>query len=156
MGHEETPVTEPSAQPAIRKAKLQDAPHLKACIDRAYAPVKAALPDLPDVSGGIEDDISDNHVFVAETGDRIAGCAILSLCGDSAHLMNIAVEPDSNGKGIGRKLIEAAEAFARGNGAREIRLATHVGMPGNVALYAHLGWSKMERSGNKILMKKDL
>jgi len=55
MGHEETPKTEPSVQPAIRKAKLQDAPHLKACIERAYAPVKSTLPDLPDVSSGIAD-----------------------------------------------------------------------------------------------------
>ncbi|MHA7772084.1 GNAT family N-acetyltransferase [Roseibium sp. M-1] len=149
-------MTEPGAQPAIRKAKLQDAPQLKACIKRAYAPVKSILPDLPDVSSGVEQDILENHVFVAESGGRIAGCAIIGLNGDKAHLMNIAVDPDLKGKGVGRLLIEAVEAYAKENVARELHLATHTGMPENVALYSHLGWSEMERNGNKILMKKDL
>ncbi|GAB2183257.1 GNAT family N-acetyltransferase [Roseibium sp. LAB1] len=135
---------------------MQDAPRLKACIDAAYAPVKSTLPDLPDVSAGIAADISENHVFVAEIADRIIGCAILGLSGTSAHLMNLAVDPDVKGQGLGRRLIAAAEEFARENGAHEMHLATHVGMPENIALYTHLGWSEMERNGNKILMTKDL
>ncbi|WP_040441276.1 GNAT family N-acetyltransferase [Roseibium aggregatum] len=149
-------MTKTSAQPAIRRAKLQDAPRLKACIDAAYAPVKSTLPDLPDVSAGIAADISQNHVFVAEFADRIIGCAILGLSGTSAHLMNLAVDPDVKGRGVGRRLIEAAEAFAGKNGARAMHLATHIGMPENIALYTHLGWSEMERNGNKVLMSKDL
>ncbi|EAV40789.1 hypothetical protein SIAM614_17294 [Stappia aggregata IAM 12614] len=135
---------------------MQDAPRLKACIDAAYAPVKSTLPDLPDVSAGIAADISQNHVFVAEFADRIIGCAILGLSGTSAHLMNLAVDPDVKGRGVGRRLIEAAEAFAGKNGARAMHLATHIGMPENIALYTHLGWSEMERNGNKVLMSKDL
>ncbi|MEW4460951.1 GNAT family N-acetyltransferase [Roseibium algicola] len=137
-------------------AKLQDVPALKTCIDRAYALVKSTLPDLPDVSSGLEEDIGQNQVFVAETDGRIVGCAILGLHGQSAHLMNIAVDPDSRGMGIGRLLMETVEVFASESGATEIHLATHVAMPENVALYAHLGWSELERNGNKVLMKKDL
>ncbi|MCK7615838.1 GNAT family N-acetyltransferase [Roseibium sediminicola] len=129
---------------------------LKTCIDRAYQPVKSRLPDLPDVSAGLAEDIRDHHVFVAELDGELAGCAILSLSGTSAHLMNIAVDPDAKGMGLGRLLIEHLERYARAGGATELHLATHVGMPDNVALYSHLGWSETSRNGNKVLMKKDL
>lgn len=135
---------------------MQDVQALKSCIDRAYQPVKSKLPDLPDVSSGLAEDIAAHTVFVAELDGRIAGCAIVSLTASSAHLMNIAVDPDAKGKGLGRLLIEHVEDFARTSGAGDLRLATHVGMPENVALYSHLGWSETSRTGNKVLMKKDL
>lgn len=135
---------------------MQDVNRLKTCIDRAYQPVKSRLPDLPDVSAGLAEDIRDHHVFVAELGAELAGCAIVSLNGTSAHLMNIAVDPDAKGKGLGRSLIAHVEEFARESGVIELHLATHVDMPDNVALYSHLGWSETSRTSNKILMKKDL
>lgn len=143
-----------SDQPAIRRAKMQDAKALKDCIDRAYSPVKARLHDLPDVSAGIEEDITGKIVLVAETNRQIAGVAILGIETGSAHLANIAVDPEHKGKGIGKALIEAVEHVAQQQGATEIRLATHIGMPENVSLYTHLGWSETSRTGNKVLMKK--
>jgi len=149
-------VTKTSLLPAIRLAKLQDADQLKACIERAYQPVKSTLPDLPDVSAGITQDIETNHVLVAEIGGKFVGCAILAVQGDSGHLMNIAVDPAAKGKGLGRLLMTRVETHARSHGVGELHLATHIKMPGNVALYTHLGWSEIERKGNKVLMKKDL
>ncbi|WP_428671860.1 GNAT family N-acetyltransferase, partial [Roseibium sp.] len=113
-----------SDQPAIRRAEMQDAAAVKSCIDRAYAPVKSKIDDLPDVSAGVEEDIASNVVFVAETGAGIAGCAILGLASGSAHLSNVAVDPAFKGLGLGKALIGTAETHARNNGAREIHLAT--------------------------------
>ncbi len=142
--------------PAIRRANLQDVNALKQCIDRAYAPVKARLNGLPDVSAGLESEITDNVVYVAETGENIIGCAVLTVDGKTAQLVNIAVDPDYAGRGAGRKLIDVIEAHARDRGAIEIRLTTHIAMPENVALYAHLGWSETGRSGNKVRMSKPI
>lgn len=142
--------------PAIRRAELQDAPAVKRCIDRAYAPVKQRLADLPEVSAGIEEDITDQVVFVAVTGTAVAGCAVLSVNGPVAHLMNVAVDPDFKGRGIGGHLIGAVEGHAQEAGCKKLRLATHVGMPENVQLYMHLGWSETGRTGNKVLMSKSL
>lgn len=127
---------------------------LKQCIDRAYAPVKKRLPDLPDVSGGLDTDIAERFVFIAELGEAIAGCAILGITETEAHLANIAVDPDMKGMGVGRQLMTFVEDFARQNKVRELHLATHVKMPENVALYQHLGWHETSRSGNKVLMRK--
>ncbi|QDG78659.1 GNAT family N-acetyltransferase [Labrenzia sp. PHM005] len=145
-----------SDKPAIRRANLQDANAIKQCIDRAYSPVKERLNDLPDVSAGVEKEISEKVVFVAENNTSLAGCVILALQGNHAHLVNIAVDPEYHGRGIARLLIHTAEELARRDGASEFRLATHVGMPENVALYTHLGWSETERKGNKVLMTKRL
>ncbi len=140
----------------IREANLADVPRLKQCLDRAYAPLKARLPDLPDVSGGLEQEIAERIVLVAAIEDDVAGCAVVSIDGASAHLVNIAVDPDFKGQGIGRILLEAVEDRALRGGATGIALATHAGIPENVDLYRHLGWSKTSRNGNKILMNKDL
>jgi len=141
---------------SIRRAKLQDVPAIKHCIDQAYAPVKKRLADLPDVSAGVEEDIEKNVVLVAETGSKIAGCAILEMNGGVAHLMNIAVDPEFKGFGLGKMLLAAVEDTAIRNGVRELHLATHVGMPENVSLYTHLGWSETSRNSNKVLMKKEI
>ncbi|MCV0429209.1 MAG: GNAT family N-acetyltransferase [Roseibium sp.] len=143
-------------QPAIREAKLQDAMLLKDCIDRAYAPIREKLSDLPDVSAGVEEDIAKKTVLVAEYDGEIAGCAIFSIQEKKAHLVNIAVDPSFKGKGIGKALIAAMEATSKERGATEIRLATHVDLPENVSLYQHLGWHETLRTENKILMLKTL
>ncbi|WP_209000445.1 GNAT family N-acetyltransferase [Labrenzia sp. DG1229] len=145
-----------SKETSIRKAKMQDVAALKRCIERAYAPVKARLSDLPDVSAGLEEDIATKTVLVTETGGKISGCIILNLDGVPAQLENVAVDPDFKGLGLGRKLMEKAEEFACKSGATAIQLATHANMPENVSLYSHLGWSETLRTGNKIMMKKDL
>ncbi|MES0882877.1 GNAT family N-acetyltransferase [Roseibium sp. SCP14] len=145
-----------SDQPEIRRAHMRDAKALKNCIDRAYSSAKARLPDLPDVSAGLREDIADKVVFVAETSGLIAGVAILGIENGNAHLANIAVDPGQKGKGIGKALMETVQRFAKQQGATELRLATHVGMPENVSLYTHLGWHETSRTGNKILMAKKL
>lgn len=144
------------SETVIRQANLADVAQLKQCVDRAYAPLKARLPDLPDVSGGLEREIEDRIVLVAEMNDGVAGCAVMSIDGSRAHLVNIAVDPDFKGKGIGRALLEAVESRALRDGATGIALATHVGIPENVKLYRHLGWSETSRNGNKVLMNKKL
>ena len=140
----------------IRKANLADVPQLKQCMDRAYAPLRTRLPDLPDVSGGLAEEIRKRIVLVAEIDGGVAGCAILDTAGSGAHLVNIAVDPGFKGRGIGKTLIRAAENRARLDGAAVIALATHKDIPENVAFYQHLGWSETSRKENKVLMEKKL
>ena len=52
--------------------------------------------------------------------------------------------------------MELAENEASKQGFCELRLNTHVDMPGNVQLYTYLGWEESGRNGNKISMRKML
>lgn len=155
----------------IRRAQDADAEPLAACISAAYGAALARGVSLPPVAEGIDADIRDHLVWVAEdSGTRggIRGGLVLGLADGlrdglqdgrhdaGAHLINIAVDPSFGGRGIGKQLIETAVAAARAAGARRIDLATHVDMPENVALYTHLGWRETGRSGNKVLMSREL
>ena len=140
----------------IRQATITDAVPLGTCIDAAYADYKKRIQDLPPVSEGVAGDIESNLVWVAELDRAIVGGLILVVREKYALLANIAVDPDCSGMGIGRGLIEHAEAYCRKLRLAELRLKTHVAMPENVRLYEHLGWKETERSGTRVNMIKVL
>lgn len=133
---------------------MHDAVALKSCIDAAYAGYRKRILDLPPVSEGLADDIKCNVVWVAELDHLVVGGLILILGDDDAMLVNIAVNPDCSGMGIGRGLIGHAEAHCRMLKKSELHLSTHVAMPENISLYEHLGWEETERLGNKVNMTK--
>lgn len=140
----------------LRRAMPSDAPTLTDCITAAYAGYADQGIELPPVAEGVLRDIRDNVVWVAADGTHILGGVILSVRGDSADLMNIAVHPGAAGRGVGRALVKAALDSARAAGHATAELATHRDLPQNVALYKHLGWRETGRDGVKVHMAIDL
>lgn len=140
----------------LRRAEPRDAAALTACIAAAYSVYAGRVRDLPPVSEGVAEEIGANLVWVAEVGGRIAGGIMLVPRDGFLQLANVAVAPESAGQGIGRALIALAEAECRKLGLTEMRLTTHVDMPGNVRRYERLGWVETARTGNKVHMSKRL
>lgn len=140
----------------FRPADTGDLPGLTRLIAAAYAPYHDAGIDLPDVTGGLDADIAAGRAFVAEREQGLCGVLVVSISAPDAHLMNVAVDPAFRGTGVGRALIAHAETLARQAGARQISLTTHRLMPGNVALYRHLGWQQTGQSGDKVFMTRIL
>jgi len=66
--------------------------------------------------------ISDGRVSVFEEADRTMA-AIIVLLPEPDHLLldNIAVRPDRQGRGLGRRLVAFAEDEARRRGYAEVR-----------------------------------
>ena len=60
-----------------------------------------------------------------------------------AHFLlgKLAVEPDSQGRGVGRALMQAAEAHARAAGKPEIELQTRIELTGNHRAFERLGYT---------------
>lgn len=143
-----------SSNNGIRKARLQDAGALAACIDAAYAKYDRRISDLPPVSEGIAEDIANNQVWVAvDNGEVVAGLVLVPQ-DRFMTLANVAVHPRHAGKGIGRSLMKLSESEARRQGYVEMRLNTHAAMPENVRLYEALGWEEVSRSGTAVSMRK--
>lgn len=136
-----------------RLAGAAEAPAISRLIDAAYQPYRDQGITLPDVSEGVSDSIADGQVWVM---DDHSGVLMLSTDPPTAYLMNVAVSPEARGRGIGGQLIRLALKLAQEAGCTEIALATHVDMPENVALYAHLGWREIERDETRVMMMRPL
>jgi GNAT superfamily N-acetyltransferase len=60
--------------------------------------------------------------LVAEDANSLVGCVYLEPHGDRCYLGLLSVAPSLQGKGLGRRLSEAAEEFARQAGCRAMDL----------------------------------
>ncbi|MCD4797605.1 MAG: GNAT family N-acetyltransferase [Methanosarcinales archaeon] len=82
----------------------------------------AATDDMPDIKSILsqyilETELVDDNIdqfVVAETGDRIVGCACLDSNMSLVELRSIAVLPGWKNKGIGRRLFETLMQRAKG------------------------------------------
>ena len=95
--------------------------------------IEPAQPgDLPDLlalleaSGLPQAGFSDHlaMALAARDGDALVGCATLEMYGASALLRSVAVRLDWQGKGLGRRLTQAALNLAREQGVERVYLLT--------------------------------
>jgi len=89
--------------------------------------------------------IRDRQVTVAEAAGTITGVIVLGVDDEGFVIQNVAVHPSHRGKGLGRALLEHAEAEAVGSGFDAIHLYTHEKMTENLALYSRLGYIEYDR-----------
>jgi GNAT superfamily N-acetyltransferase len=86
-----------------------------------------ALPDWFDNDArtrAIPIDLQFQEVFVAEDGGRIVGFITLYIAEGRMNIGWLGVQPDHHRKGIGGKLIKAAEDFCHQNGIDELAVYT--------------------------------
>lgn len=131
---------------SIRPAVAADVPAITSVVHDAYVKYVARIGKPP---GPMLDDyaarVAAGQAWVCVEGDAVAGILVLEPEPDHLLLDNIAVAPAWQGKGVGRMLMEFADAEARRAGFAELRLYTHVLMHENIALYARTGWEEYAR-----------
>lgn len=82
------------------------------------------------------------NCFVLEAQGQVVGYGILQMVLDEAHLLNITVDPDRQGKGLGRLLLNGLIDVAR---TRAISLFLEV-RPSNtraIGLYLAMGFNEI-------------
>jgi ribosomal protein S18 acetylase RimI-like enzyme len=84
-------------------------------------------------------------VTVAEVSGEVAGLIVLGEEDEGFLVDNVAVDPAQQGTGVGRALLEHAEAEARRAGYDSIYLYTHELMTENLALYERSGYVEYDR-----------
>jgi GNAT superfamily N-acetyltransferase len=144
----------------IRRARPENRAAVEAIVHAAYAVYVDRIGKPP---GPMLDDyarlIADGAVSVFEDADRTMA-AIIVLVPQPDHLLldNIAVRPDRQGHGLGRRLIAFAENEARRLGYTELRLYTHQKMTENIALYKRLGFAEIghghQAGYHRVFMRK--
>ena len=87
---------------------------------------------------------SDVLVGEDETG-RISGSVMVGHDGHRGWLYYVAAAPHSRGGGIGRQMMQAAEAWLRQRGVVKAQLLVRETNTKVVAFYEHLGWEVTPR-----------
>ena len=129
----------------IARITTSDSLYVQECILREEVllrPLGLTMVDFRTLYPGIEDKLEHFvAVFDHPTGARVIGSACL-LAGDPApnagRLMQMAVDPQRQHEGIGRRLVVAVESRAFGElGLEELYCHAQVAA---VGFYEHLGW----------------
>ena len=103
------------------------------------------------------EDINNNALFVAKINSEIVGCIMLSSCKDDVYknvkwisednnnlyIHRLAVHPSFQKKGIARKMMDYAEAFAKSKNLKSIRLDTFSKNQRNNKFYKLRGYIKL-------------
>ena len=125
----------------LRRAGPEDVPSITACVCEAYVHYierigKRPGPMLEDFA----DTVSEHQVHVAVADGSVVGAIVLQVTDEGFYVDNVAVRPTAKGTGVGRSLLELAEAEARRQGYNSLYLATHELMVESRALYTRIGY----------------
>lgn len=143
----------------IVAADRGDAAAIARCVEAAYRHYIARIGKPP---GPMLDDYADviatHRVFVVRAAGSIVGVLVLIETPAGILLDNVAVHPQRQGQGLGRRLIAHAEREARALGYAALDLYTHECMHENIALYRALGYAETgrreERGYPRVYMRK--
>ncbi len=130
----------------IRRAEPSDRSAVVACVDaalRGFIPEigKPPAPMLADY-GAL---IARGQVHVLEADGELAGVLVLEARQDHLFVDVVAVRPERQRQGLGRRLMAFAAAEARRLRLAEVQLYTHEVMTGALALYPALGYHETAR-----------
>jgi ribosomal protein S18 acetylase RimI-like enzyme len=145
----------------LRPATGSDARIVAALVDAAYGHYVERIGMLPrPMTDDYTTVIRDRQVTVAEHDGAIVGVVVLTLTDEGFLIDNVAVHPSRRGTGLGRALLQFAEAEARRAGFDAVHLYTHEQMTENLALYSRIGYVEYDRRSqgafSLVYMRKQL
>jgi dephospho-CoA kinase len=145
----------------IRPAQPEDRSAIERCVETAYERYVERMgmrpaPMLADYAALIGSGV----VWVLATPGSIGGILVMFPKGECLFIENVAVSPEFQGHGYGRRLIAFAEQTAIATGRTCLSLYTNALMTENLAYYPTLGFREVERrfedGYRRVYMRKDL
>ena len=131
---------------SFRSASEADAAEVTALVNAAYEHYIERIGFEPrPMTDDYAEVIKNYQVTVAESHQTIVGVIVLTITDEGFLIDNVAVDPAYRGKGLGKALLEFAEAEARRVGFDSIYLYTHEKMTENIALYTRIGYVECDR-----------
>lgn len=136
----------PAAAVEIRRAEVDDVPAIRAIVEAAYAPYEPRIGRAPAPLGAnYAALVAAGDAWVAVSDRRVVGVLVIRQEGEDLHLENVAIDPASQRRGHGRRLIAFAERRAVELGLSGVTLYTNETMVENLRLYPRLGYVETER-----------
>jgi ribosomal protein S18 acetylase RimI-like enzyme len=136
----------PGNKPHIRKATEGDAAPMRAIARAAYGKYVPRIGREPSpMAADYEAAVAANRAVVIEAAGSIRGYMIAWPEPDAYFIDNIGVDPECQGGGLGRRLIDHAVSQADRLGLPALRLYTNALMTENLSMYAHIGFVETHR-----------
>jgi ribosomal protein S18 acetylase RimI-like enzyme len=143
-------MTTPSNTPHIRAATADDAAPMRAIALAAYAKYVPRIGREPSpMVADYEATVAASRAVVIEAAGSVRGYMIAWPEPDAYFIENIGVDPECQGGGLGRCLIDHAVSQADRLGLPALRLYTNALMSENLAMYAHIGFVETHRTLEK-------
>ncbi len=145
----------------IRPATVDDLDAIRRCVAAAYA---AYVPVLGVEPAAMHTDfrplVEAGKVHVLALDREVIAMVTLKPGDDHLEVSTLAVLPDCQGRGWGRRMVEFAEERTLALGLPEIRLYTNEKLEALVAYYGKLGFEVTERrldqGYRRVFMRKRL
>ena len=145
----------------IRLAVAQDVPAVTDCVCQAFIHY---IPRIGKQPGPMLDDfqvlVDQGVVYVGCEQSEVSGVLVLIETDEGFCIETIAVLPNAQGLGIGRRLLSFAEQMAKQSGYQSIYLSTNRLMHESQSVYAHLGYVEFDRriinGYDRIFVRKQL
>ena len=146
---------------SLRRASEADAAEVAALVHEAYGkwvPVMGCQPTPMTVD--YHHAIRTHRFDLLYAGEALAGLIETVPDGDCLLIVNVAIRPAFQGRGLGRRLMALAEDIAAAAALPGLRLYTNALMGENIRLYEKLGYRREREEqwsvGTAIFMTKSL
>ncbi len=104
--------------------------------DRIDPPSSLHLMTLESVAAKVQDE----SLFLASEGGELIGCVFATSQNDSLYVGKLAVHPDHQRRGIGRRLMEGVEQHALEKGMSNLALKVRIELIENHSVFESLGF----------------
>ncbi len=91
----------------------------------------------------IAEKAAQEQLFLAIDRDTLLGCVFVKMMPAAMYVGKLAVSPEHQGQGIGRRLMQMVEDFACLNGRSRLELETRIELTENHETFAALGYVKV-------------
>jgi predicted N-acetyltransferase YhbS len=136
----------------LRLAMREDAADIVPVIRRAFAQYDGKLVPpsgaLHETEATVAARIDTERCIVAFDGASPIACIFYKRVGDQLYFGRLAVLPDRRGEGLAQRLVAEVEAAARTAGLAAVTLGVRIALPGNVAMFAALGYREIGRKAH--------
>ena len=136
-----------SIQIVVAPRDFSDWPGLLALLHSSYAYMASRIDPPSSLlrmdAAQFEKKSRDEVMILAMQKERLVGCAFAALREDCVYVGKLAVDQAARGKGIARRIMDAAETVARQNARPFLELQTRIELTENHQTFAKLGFAKV-------------
>jgi GNAT superfamily N-acetyltransferase len=133
----------------VRRAGRRDAPAIASVLRAAFAEyeslyTRAAFAATTPAAEEIARRLGDGQTWIALLHRTVVGTVSAVSRGEALYVRSMAVVPEAQGRGVGRRLLAHVERYAGERGFLHLELSTTPFLASAIALYERAGFSRCD------------